>query len=66
MKGIEKVDKEASRTMNYNKPEKTVSGVKEVETTNHNKVTNHSTRKIGSFFDTLITRAKDWMSDDIE
>ena len=30
------------------------------------KVTDHSSKKAGTFFDTLITRAKDWMSDDIE
>ncbi|MGE0568457.1 MAG: cell division protein FtsA [Bacteroidia bacterium] len=66
MKGIEKVDKEAKRTLNYNKPEKVEKEITQTENKNPDKITNHSTRKIGSFFDTLITRAKDWMSDDIE
>ena len=65
MKGIEKYERESKRGINFNKPElvekeETVS-VKEAK-----KITNHSQKKIGSFFDTLITRAKDWMSDDIE
>jgi cell division protein FtsA len=67
MKGIEKYEREAKRGNNISKPEiseeaKTTEAIKK-ET---KKVTNHSSKKIGSFFDTLITRAKDWMSDDIE
>ena len=68
MKGIEKYERESKRGINFNKAElvekedaSTSSATKESK-----KITNHSQKKIGSFFDTLITRAKDWMSDDIE
>lgn len=65
MKGIEKYERESKRGLNFNKPElvdvENNTSVKESK-----KITNHSQKKIGSFFDTLITRAKDWMSDDIE
>jgi cell division protein FtsA len=67
MKGIEKYERESKRGLNFNKPEvvetdaSTTAATKEAK-----KITNHSQKKIGSFFDTLITRAKDWMSDDIE
>jgi cell division protease FtsH len=30
------------------------------------KVTGHSKQKVGNFFDSLISKAKDWMSDDVE
>lgn len=65
MKGIEKYERESKRGLNFNKPE--VVGTEEtVSVKEAKKITNHSQKKIGSFFDTLITRAKDWMSDDIE
>jgi cell division protein FtsA len=60
MKGIEKYERDAKRGLNFNKPE-VVS-----ETLTEEQVKKESKKKIGSFFDTLITRAKDWMSDDIE
>jgi len=64
MKGIEKYEREARKGANNTKVsvEPTVIE-KAVE---DKKVTDHSTKKSGTFFDTLITRAKDWMSDDIE
>ena len=67
MKGIEKSEKDAKRGLNFNKPEVTVDVNTEGKSNKDaKKITNHSNKKIGSFFDTLITRAKDWMSDDIE
>jgi len=65
MKGIEKYERESKRGLNFNKPE-VVENDETVSVKEAKKITNHSQKKIGSFFDTLITRAKDWMSDDIE
>jgi cell division protein FtsA len=65
MKGIEKYERESKRGLNFNKPE-VVDAQETVSVKEAKKITNHSQKKIGSFFDTLITRAKDWMSDDIE
>jgi cell division protein FtsA len=65
MKGIEKYERESKRGLNFNKPE-VVDTQETVSVKEAKKITNHSQKKIGSFFDTLITRAKDWMSDDIE
>lgn len=67
MKGIEKYEREAKRGNNFSKPEVTEQPAKTENIKKEDKkITNHSSKKIGSFFDTLITRAKDWMSDDIE
>ncbi|MDI9339316.1 MAG: cell division protein FtsA [Sediminibacterium sp.] len=72
MKGIEKYERDMRRmsaTSNSIKVEEDVV-VSTTEPAKEKKkekeVSNHSQKKIGSFFDTLITRAKDWMSDDIE
>ncbi len=63
MKGIEKYERESKRGNNTIKvAEVTPEEIKKEE----KKVTDHSKKKAGTFFDTLITRAKDWMSDDIE
>ncbi|MFO0356892.1 MAG: cell division protein FtsA [Sphingobacteriaceae bacterium] len=67
MKGIEKYERDAKRGLNFNKPEVVSETLTEEQVKKESKkITNHSNKKIGSFFDTLITRAKDWMSDDIE
>lgn len=64
MKGIEKYEREARKTgANSVKVAETVT---ETVVKEEKKVTDHSSKKSGTFFDTLITRAKDWMSDDIE
>jgi cell division protein FtsA len=65
MKGIEKYERESKRGNNTVKVEVAVEEEK-VKRKETKKVLDHSGKKIGSFFDTLITRAKDWMSDDIE
>ncbi len=62
MKGIQKYERESKRGNNTAK----VAVEANVEIKEEKKVTDHSSKKAGSFFDTLITRAKDWMSDDIE
>jgi cell division protein FtsA len=62
-KGIEKYEREAKRGLNTTKQTEPELANEKKE---NKKVTDHSKKKIGTFFDTLITRAKDWMSDDIE
>ncbi|HRD37942.1 MAG TPA: cell division protein FtsA [Bacteroidia bacterium] len=63
MKGIEKYEREAKRGNNTMKVTEVTQEEKKKE---EKKVVDHSKKKAGTFFDTLITRAKDWMSDDIE
>lgn len=65
MKGIEKYEREAKRGTNLSKPieEKVATTEPIIE---KKKVTGHSNKKVGSFFDSLINKAKDWMSDDVE
>lgn len=64
MKGIEKYEKEARK--NGANTVKVAEAPVEEKVKEEKKVTDHSSKKAGTFFDTLITRAKDWMSDDIE
>lgn len=66
MKGIEKYDRESKKGNNTSKPVEAITEEKQTAAAADKKVTGHSTKKAGSFFDTIITRAKDWMSDDIE
>lgn len=69
MKGIEKYEREAKRGLNSSKPNEEkvlVSVTPEHKKKEEKKVIGHSTKKVGNFFDSLITKAKDWMSDDVE
>lgn len=69
MKGIEKYEREAKRGLNSSKPNEEkvlVSVTPENKKKEEKKVIGHSTKKVGNFFDSLITKAKDWMSDDVE
>lgn len=68
MKGIEKFERDAKRGANSSKPqEQTTSKViKEEVKKEEKKVTGHSKQKAGDFFGSLINKAKDWMSDDLE
>jgi cell division protein FtsA len=67
MKGIEKYEREAKRGANLSKPvEEVVAPEPKEEKKEKKKVTGHSKQKAGSFFDELINKAKDWMSDDVE
>lgn len=63
MKGIEKYEREMKKGNNTVKVAEVTQEEKKKE---EKKVIDHSKKKAGTFFDTLITRAKDWMSDDIE
>lgn len=63
MKGIQKYEREAKKGNNTIKVAEVTPEEKKKE---EKKVVDHSKKKAGTFFDTLITRAKDWMSDDIE
>lgn len=64
MKGIEKAEKAARRGVNSNKVQVEIStGEQEKE---NNKVVGHSKRKTGSFFNSILEKTRDWMSDDIE
>lgn len=71
MKGIEKYERESKRGNNTAKQfveEKemvSVAAAKQPKKEDK-KVTGHSQKKIGSFFDSLINKAKDWISDDLE
>lgn len=69
MKGIEKYEREAKRGLNSSKPNEekvAVTTAPETKKKEEKKVIGHSTKKVGNFFDSLITKAKDWMSDDVE
>lgn len=68
MKGIEKYEREAKRGNNSSKAieEKVLVETVESKQKAEKKVTGHSKQKVGNFFDSLISRAKDWMSDDVE
>lgn len=68
MKGIEKYEREAKRGSNLSKPQEELvtADVKEVKKKEEKKVTGHSKQKVGNFFDSMISKAKDWMSDDVE
>lgn len=68
MKGIEKYERELKRGMNSTKAveEKITIETTETKQKTEKKVTGHSKQKVGSFFDELINKAKDWMSDDVE
>lgn len=68
MKGIEKYERELKRGMNSTKAVEEKITIETIETKQkaEKKVTGHSKQKVGSFFDELINKAKDWMSDDVE
>lgn len=67
MKGIEKYEREAKRGNNLSKPEDVLVAVTpEAKKKEEKKVTGHSTKKVGSFLTDLVSKAKDWMSDDVE
>lgn len=67
MKGIEKYERDAKRGANASKPEEVLVAVTpEAKKKEDKKVTGHSTKKVGSFLTNLVTKAQDWMSDDVE
>ena len=68
MKGIEKYERDAKRGANTTKPfeEKPAQKIPETPKKEKASVTGHSKQKAGDFFGSLISKAKDWMSDDVE
>ncbi len=68
MKGIEKYEREAKRGANSSKPYEEVKMTQAIEAKKKTEkvVTGHSTKKVGNFFDSMINKAKDWISDDVE
>ena len=68
MKGIEKYERDAKRGANMSKPfeEKPTPKIPETVKKEKVSVTGHSKQKAGDFFGSLISKAKDWMSDDVE
>ena len=72
MKGIEKFERDSKRGTNISKLQETTpnnsSKTIKVDSSvkDDKKVTGHSKQKAGDFFGSLITKAKDWMSDDVE
>ncbi len=68
MKGIEKYERDAKRGTNISKPATEKVEVKAVveKPQEIKKVTGHSSKKAGDFFGSLINKAKDWISDDVE
>jgi cell division protein FtsA len=68
MKGIEKYERDAKRGANISKPfeEKPAQKIPETVKKEKASVTGHSKQKAGDFFGSLISKAKDWMSDDVE
>lgn len=64
MKGIQKYERDAKRTINVAKPEQ--QPAVEQEPKDSKKVVGHSKKKLGSFFEDIFKTAKDWISDDIE
>ena len=66
MKGIEKYERDAKRGNNASKAIEETVLVESNKQKPEKKVTGHSKQKVGNFFDSLISKAKDWMSDDVE
>ncbi len=74
MKGIEKYERDSKRGTNSTKVEievdATINSTSKQEVKqkkkDDKKVAGHSQKKIGSFFNSILDKTKDWMTDDIE
>ena len=67
MKGIEKYEREAKRGNNASKTiEETAVDTESTKQKPEKKVTGHSKQRVGTFLDTILKRAKDWMSDEVD
>ena len=68
MKGIEKYEREIKRGTNNTKvkEEPKVAINTEEKKKENKKITGHSTKKVGSLLSDLVSKAKDWMTDDVE
>ncbi len=67
MKGIEKYERESKRGINTTKiKEEPIIESKELKKKEEKKVTEHSSRKVGSFLSDILNKTRDWISDDVE
>jgi cell division protein FtsA len=67
MKGIEKYERESKRGINTTKTkEEPVIESKELKKKEEKKVTEHSSKKMGSFLSDILNKTRDWISDDVE
>ncbi|MBP6755244.1 MAG: cell division protein FtsA [Bacteroidia bacterium] len=67
MKGIEKYERESKRGINTTKTkEEPIIESKELKKKEEKKVTEHSSRKVGSFLSDILNKTRDWISDDVE
>lgn len=67
MKGIEKYERESKRGINTTKTkEEPIIEYKELKKKEEKKVTEHSSRKVGSFLSDILNKTRDWISDDVE
>jgi len=67
MKGIEKYERESKRGINTTKTkEEPIVESKELKKKDEKKVTEHSSKKMGSFLSDILNKTRDWISDDVE
>ena len=67
MKGIEKYERESKRGINTTKTkDEPIIESKELKKKEEKKVTEHSSRKVGSFLSDILNKTRDWISDDVE
>jgi cell division protein FtsA len=67
MKGIEKYERESKRGINTTKTkDEPIVESKELKKKEEKKVTEHSSRKVGSFLSDILNKTRDWISDDVE
>ena len=67
MKGIEKHERDLKRGTNTTKTEDIKPLVSPIQNKKEKEeVTGHSKRKVGSFLSEMVSKAKDWISDDVE
>ncbi len=67
MKGIEKHERDLKRGANTTKIEEIKTTADPIQKKKEKEeVKGHSTRKVGSFLSDMVSKAKDWISDDVE
>ncbi len=66
MKGIEKLERDSKRINQNTKRDEEPVVTKTIAKKKADEVTGHSTKKVGNFLNDLVSKAKDWISDDVE
>ncbi len=66
MKGIEKLERDSKRINQNTKRDEEPVVTKTIAKKKTDEVTGHSTKKVGNFLNDLVSKAKDWISDDVE